>query len=91
MPRRCTFWTEDGRCLGHPEVDDEAFPPVCPKHLEVLAPLIRFHARHMAPAEALRGPHGPAAPRRRPTPRLRPDAHLNDDDKRVLGYLASAA
>jgi hypothetical protein len=91
MARQCTFWTEDGRCLGHPAVDDEAFPPVCPRHIEVLAPLIRFQARMMNPAEARRGPHGPTAPRRRAVPRIRPDAHLNDDDARVLAFLARTA
>lgn len=100
MPTRpCMVWldTLNTRCLGHPEVDDERYPPLCPKHLDLFRPLIEAKARLLADQmfwERMAGrPRWNRQDRTRQpaTAMLRRGEHISDADKPILDFLRGAA
>lgn len=96
MTRSCIFPTADGPCLGHPEVDIETWPAICPRHMKMFEPMIEAKARVLA-SEMLHDqlstrPRMSSRDRgRQPvTPLLRKGEHVAVEDQGMLRFLLGA-
>ena len=98
MTAQCVVHTPDGRCLGHPPIEDDRYPAICQQHLDLFDALIESRARvlasQMAATEMIRNrPRWTGARHQRGPvqPQLRKGAHLSAEDMRVLDLLCGAA
>lgn len=100
MSRRCMVVNDETneKCLGHPPVDDERYPPICDAHLEgIFGWLIRVKAEVLAGqmlTERLmsRPARNRQARSRQPAAALlKPGQHLTEQDQATLDFLRGAA
>lgn len=97
MSRRCmiTNDTTGEKCLGHPPVDDERYPPICDGHLDaIFGWLIRVKADQLASQrlhEMLRGRPRGRREHQQAVIHLRPGATLTEQDQATLAFLTGRA